>query len=66
VANQQRKKIHLYNIFTILSVNSSVAITEISINRGTYLGIPYFYAIPVVLIAYNRPNISTFVTDFVG
>ncbi len=63
--NQQGKKF-TYDIFIILSVLASVVITYISINRGIYDVFPYFYLIPVVLIAYTRPKISIFVTVFVG
>ncbi len=60
-----RKKF-IYDIFIILSVIASIAITYISISRGIYDVFPYFYLIPVVLIAFTRPKISIFVTVFVG
>jgi PAS domain S-box-containing protein len=56
----------VYDIFIILSVLASIAITYISISRGIYDVFPYFYLIPVVLIAFSRPKISIFVTVFVG
>jgi hypothetical protein len=55
-----------FDIFIIISVIASVAITFIAISRGIYDVFPYFYLIPVVLIAYTRPKISIFVTVFVG
>ena len=61
-----REKKFIYDIFIILSVLASVVITYISISRGIYDVFPYFYLIPVVLIAYSRPKISIFVTVFVG
>lgn len=61
-----REKKFFYDIFIILSVLASIAITYISISRGIYDVFPYFYLIPVVIIAYSRPKISIFVTVFVG
>lgn len=61
-----REKKFTYDIFILLSVLASVVITYISINRGIYDVFPYFYLIPVVLIAYTRPKISIFVTVLVG
>ncbi len=55
-----------YDIFIILSILASIAITYISISRGIYDVFPYFYLIPVVLIAFSRPKISIFVTVLVG
>jgi PAS domain S-box-containing protein len=60
------KKKLIYDIFIILSILASIGITYISITRGIYDVFPYFYLIPVVLIAYTRPKISIFVTVFVG
>ena len=61
-----KEKKFIYDIFIILSVLASIAITYISISRGIYDVFPYFYLIPVVLIAFSRPKISIFVTVFVG
>ncbi|MDO9323789.1 MAG: PAS domain-containing sensor histidine kinase [Methanoregula sp.] len=61
-----REKKILYDIFIVLSILASIAITYISITRGIYDVFPYFYLIPVVLIAYSRPKISIFVTVLVG
>ncbi|MEI7856998.1 MAG: PAS domain S-box protein [Methanomicrobiales archaeon] len=61
-----REKKFIYDIFIILSLLASITITYISISRGIYDVFPYFYLIPVVLIAYSRPKISIFVTVFVG
>lgn len=55
-----------YDLFIIISVIASIGITYISISRGIYDVFPYFYLIPVVLIAYSRPQISIFVTIIVG
>jgi PAS domain S-box-containing protein len=60
------EKKFIYDIFIILSIIASIAITYISISRGIYDVFPYFYLIPVVLIAFTRPKISIFVTVFVG
>ena len=60
------QKKFIYDIFIIISVIASIAITYISISRGIYDVFPYFYLIPVVLIAFSRPKISIFVTVFVG
>ena len=61
-----KEKKFIYDIFIVLSVIASILITYISISRGIYDVFPYFYLIPVVLIAYSRPKISIFVTVFVG
>jgi len=61
----KEKKI-IYDIFLIISILASIGITYISISRGIYDVFPYFYLIPVVLIAYTRPKISIFITVFVG
>jgi PAS domain S-box-containing protein len=61
-----KEKKLLYDFFIIISVLASIAITYISISRGIYDVFPYFYLIPVVLIAFTRPKISIFVTVFVG
>jgi PAS domain S-box-containing protein len=61
-----KEKKLIYDIFIIISVLASIIITYISITRGIYDVFPYFYLIPVVLIAYSRPKISIFVTVFVG
>ena len=61
-----KEKKFTYDVFIVLSVLASIAITYISISRGIYDVFPYFYLIPVVLIAYTRPKISIFVTVFVG
>ncbi|MFA6225407.1 MAG: hypothetical protein WC620_04290 [Methanoregula sp.] len=61
-----RGKKFIYDIFIIISVLASVAITYISISRGIYDVFPYFYLIPVVLIACSRPKISILVTVLGG
>jgi len=61
-----REKKFIYDFFIILSVLASIGITYISISRGIYDVFPYFYLIPVVLIAFTRPKISIFITVFVG
>lgn len=61
-----KEKKFVYDIFIALSVIASIVITYISISRGIYDVFPYFYLIPVVLIAYTRPKISIFVTVIVG
>jgi signal transduction histidine kinase len=61
-----KEKKFIYDIFIVISILASVGITFISISRGIYDVFPYFYLIPVVLIAYTRPKISIFVTVFIG
>lgn len=55
-----------FDFFIVISVLASIGITIIAISKGIYEVFPYFYLIPVVLIAYSRPRISIFVTVFVG
>jgi PAS domain S-box-containing protein len=61
-----KEKKFIYDIFIVLSILASIVITYISISREIYDVFPYFYLIPVVLIAFTRPKISIFVTVFVG
>lgn len=61
-----KEKKFTYDIFIILSILASIGITYLSISRGIYDVFPYFYLIPVVLIAFSRPKISIFVTVLVG
>ncbi|MDO9035590.1 MAG: ATP-binding protein [Methanoregula sp.] len=61
-----REKKFIYDILLIISILASIGITYVSISRGIYDVFPYFYLIPVVLIAYTRPKISIFITVFVG
>lgn len=61
-----KKKRATYDIFIIISIIAAIAITYISISRGIYEVFPYFYLIPVVLVAYSRPRISIFLTVLIG
>jgi PAS domain S-box-containing protein len=56
----------IFDICIILSLIIAVVITFVSISRNIYEVFPYFYLIPVVLIAYSRPKLSIFITVLVG
>lgn len=61
-----KNKKFLYDFFIVASIIASIWISYLSISRGIYEVFPYFYLIPVVLIAYTHPKISIFVIIFVG
>ncbi|HVP96930.1 PAS domain-containing sensor histidine kinase [Methanoregula sp.] len=55
-----------YDICIVGSIVASVLITYISIQRGIYEVFPYFYLIPLVLIAYSRPKLSIYGSILIG
>jgi PAS domain S-box-containing protein len=61
-----RKKHLFFDICIIGSILTSVVITYFSIQRGIYDVFPYFYLIPLVLIAYSRPKMSIYGSILVG
>ncbi len=56
----------IYDISIIVSVISSIIITYLCLNNGIYDVFPYFYLIPVVLIAYSHPKFGIYGTIFIG
>ncbi|MGD0080327.1 MAG: PAS domain-containing sensor histidine kinase [Methanoregula sp.] len=61
-----RKRQILYDICIIGSIIAAGVITYFSIQKGIYDVFPYFYLIPIVLIAFSRPKLSIYGTVLVG
>jgi len=60
----QKKRI--YDICIIISTIAAVIFTFFSLSRGIYEVFPYFYLIPIVLIAFARPKLSIYGTVAIG
>jgi len=56
----------IYDICIIVSVIAAAVITWVSLNRGIYEVFPYFYLIPIVLLAFSRPRLSIYGTVGIG
>jgi PAS domain S-box-containing protein len=61
-----RKKQMLYDVCIISSILAAIFITYFSLVNGIYDVFPYFYLIPIILIAFSRPNMSIYGTVLVG
>lgn len=61
-----RKKQLLYDICIIASIWAAILITFFSIHANIYDVFPYFYLIPIILIAFSRPKLSIYGTVIVG
>lgn len=61
-----RKKQILFNIGIISSIFAAIIITYFSLTSGIYDVFPYFYLIPIILIAFSRPKLSIYGTVIVG
>ncbi len=61
-----RKRQTFYDICIIGSIIAAGVITYVSLERGLYDVFPYFYLIPLVLIAYSRPKISIYGSILIG
>jgi PAS domain S-box-containing protein len=60
------KKQMLFDVCIVISILAAAVITYFSITQGIYDVFPYFYLIPIVLIAFSRPNLSIYGTVGVG
>ncbi|WP_321507844.1 PAS domain-containing sensor histidine kinase [uncultured Methanoregula sp.] len=60
------KKQRIYDICIVVSAIAAAFITVVSLNRGIYEVFPYFYLIPIVLIAFSRPKMSIYGTVAIG
>jgi len=60
------KKQMLYDVCIVSSILAAVVITYFSLTSGIYDVFPYFYLIPIILIAFSRPNLSIYGTVLVG
>ncbi|MFZ0005141.1 MAG: PAS domain-containing sensor histidine kinase [Methanoregula sp.] len=61
-----RKRQILFDLCVIGSIIVSGLITYFSIHRGIYDVFPYFYLIPIILIAYSRPKLSIYGSILIG
>jgi PAS domain S-box-containing protein len=61
-----RKKQMLYDICIVSSILAAILITYFSLTNGIYDVFPYFYLIPIILIAFSRPSLSIYGTVLVG
>ena len=60
----QRQRI--YDLCIIASVLAAAAITWLSLSWGVYEAFPYFYLLPIILIAFARPRFSIYGTVLIG
>ncbi|MDD4137828.1 MAG: PAS domain-containing sensor histidine kinase [Methanoregula sp.] len=61
-----RKTQFLFDACIISSIIAAAVITYFSISREIYDVFPYFYLIPIILIAFSRPKMSIYGTVLVG
>ncbi len=56
----------LYDVCIVASVIAAAVITYLCLSWGIYDVFHYFYLIPIILIAFARPNLSVYGTVLVG
>ena len=61
-----RKTQFLFDVCIISSILAAGVITYFSLTNGIYDVFPYFYLIPIILIAFARPKMSIYGTVLVG
>ena len=61
-----RQKQILYDLCTLSSIIAAVIITYVCLRNGIYEIFPYFYLIPVVLIAFSHPKFGIYGTVLIG
>jgi PAS domain S-box-containing protein len=61
-----RQRQFVYDVSIIASVLAAAAITYLSLSEGIYEVFPYFYLLPIILIAFARPRLSIYGTVLVG
>lgn len=61
-----RKKQLLFDVSIVSSILAAIVITYFSLTSGIYDVFPYFYLIPIILIAFSRPKLSIYGTVIVG
>jgi len=61
-----RQKQMLYDICIVVTVLAAIVVTYFSISHNIYDVFPYFYLIPIVLIAFSRPKLSIYGTVVIG
>jgi len=60
------KKQLFFDISIIVTTIIAILITYFSLTRGIYEVFPYFYLIPIILIAFSRPKFAIYTTVGVG
>ena len=61
-----RQKQMLYDLCIVVSILAAIVVTWFSIRHDIYEVFPYFYLIPIVLIAFSRPKLSIYGTVAIG
>jgi len=56
----------MYDLCTFSSIIAAVIITYVCLRNGIYEVFPYFYLIPIVLIAFSRPKQGIYGTVLIG
>ncbi len=56
----------IYDISVIASVLAAAVITYLSLTWGIYEVFPYFYLLPIILVAFARPKLSIYGTVLIG
>jgi PAS domain S-box-containing protein len=56
----------LYDVCIVASVLAAAVITYLSLSWGIYEVFPYFYLLPIIIIAFARPRVSIYGTVLVG
>ncbi|PKL64178.1 MAG: hypothetical protein CVV32_09520 [Methanomicrobiales archaeon HGW-Methanomicrobiales-3] len=56
----------MYDVIITSSLLAAIVITYFSLTSGIYDVFPYFYLIPIILIAFARPRLSIYGTVVVG
>jgi PAS domain S-box-containing protein len=61
-----RQKLIVYDLCTLASIAAAVILTYVCLTNGLYEIFPYFYLLPVVLIAFSRPKFGIYGTVLIG
>jgi PAS domain S-box-containing protein len=61
-----KRKHQIFDLSIVISILAAIVITYLSLTHGIYDVFPYFYLIPIVIIAYVRPKWSIYGTVLVG
>ena len=61
-----RQKQAIFDLCIVASIAAAVVITHTCLTQGVYEVFPYFYLLPIVLIAFSRPKYGIYGTVLVG
>jgi len=64
--NISKNRQMIYDAAIVASIIAAIGITWLSLAQGIYEVFPYFYLLPIILIAFARPKLSIYGTVFVG